>query len=325
MKNPKVFISYSWDSPEHKDWVTALANELRKNGIDAKIDEFITQRGTVNLNRMMIENIRDTDYTLVVLTDKYAEKAESFKGGVGYETSLLVNEIGENIEKIIPIMRFEGDTRKAIPFYLKGVTYIDFSNDHNFYDKLEELKYKILKKDRIEMEPLGEIPDLKSRKVTMETLQKTRSVGISDGLIPDFREITDRDKNRFMKQSYTEIIEYLSQFADQTKQRNHNFDYEIDVVTNKKSVIRYYINGMEKQTVKIWLGSNFSRDEHIFLSYNGDMIDSDNSFNEMITCEVDRNKNLKLKMTMQLYGDKEEKDTNEIAVEIWKHIMQYFR
>jgi hypothetical protein len=55
----------------------------------------------------------------------------------------------------------------------------------------------------------------------------------------------------------------LKQFADQTKQRNDNFDYEIDVVTNKKSIIRYYINEMEKEAVKIWLGSNLSRGEHI--------------------------------------------------------------
>ncbi len=58
MKNPTVFISYSWDNPRHKEWVIALANELRRNGIDATLDEFITQRGTVNLNRMMIEKVK---------------------------------------------------------------------------------------------------------------------------------------------------------------------------------------------------------------------------------------------------------------------------
>ena len=128
-----------------------------------------------------------------------------------------------------------------------------------------------------------------------------------------------------MKKSYTEIIEHLSQLAEQTKRKNHNFDYEIDVLTNKKSIIRYYINDMEKQIVKIWLANNSSKEEYIFLSYNRHIIDSDNSFNEMITCEVDAKKNLKLKMTMQLYGDKEEKDAIEVATLIWKHIMQYFR
>ncbi|HEX3527636.1 MAG TPA: hypothetical protein VH988_11240 [Thermoanaerobaculia bacterium] len=32
---PQVFLSYSHDSPEHKDRVLALCNRLRRDGIDA--------------------------------------------------------------------------------------------------------------------------------------------------------------------------------------------------------------------------------------------------------------------------------------------------
>lgn len=323
MKNPTVFISYSWDTQEHKEWVIALANELRRNGIIAETDEFITQRGTVNLNRMMVENIRDKDYTLVILTDKYAEKADGFKGGVGYETSLLINEITDNINKIIPIMKFNGDTKKAIPFYLKGVTYINFSNDSNFNEKFEELKYRILNVNRIEMEPLGDIPMLKPRKVTMDTLQ--RSTEVYDDLIPNFKEITDRDKNRFIKDSYKEIVDQLIALGEQTKKKNPMFDFEVDVVTNKKSIIKYYINDMEKHSVKIWLGNNFSREENIHLSYGHQGFDSDNSCNEMILCEVNKNKELKLKMTMSMTSNREDRDAKDISVEIWKNITQYLK
>ncbi|GAC1609630.1 MAG: hypothetical protein NVS3B3_16550 [Aquirhabdus sp.] len=31
---PKVFISYSWDSPEHREWVANLGTFLRQRGID---------------------------------------------------------------------------------------------------------------------------------------------------------------------------------------------------------------------------------------------------------------------------------------------------
>ena len=31
----KIFISYSWDSPEHKDWVFfEIAEKLRKDGLE---------------------------------------------------------------------------------------------------------------------------------------------------------------------------------------------------------------------------------------------------------------------------------------------------
>jgi hypothetical protein len=40
MSAPKVFISYSHDSPQHKDWVRSLASALRVNGIDAVLDQW---------------------------------------------------------------------------------------------------------------------------------------------------------------------------------------------------------------------------------------------------------------------------------------------
>ena len=58
---------------------------------------------------MMIENISKSEYTIVVLTDRYADKSNEFEGGVGYETSLLINSMVENIGKIIPILRNKGD------------------------------------------------------------------------------------------------------------------------------------------------------------------------------------------------------------------------
>src|SRR3954470_14996308 len=42
-KNPiRVFISYSWDSEEHKQKVLNLAQRLRSEGVDAHIDRFTT-------------------------------------------------------------------------------------------------------------------------------------------------------------------------------------------------------------------------------------------------------------------------------------------
>ncbi|MFM9069791.1 MAG: SEFIR domain-containing protein, partial [Planctomycetota bacterium] len=39
--NPKVFISYSHDSDEHKALVLGLAERLRTNGVDAGIDQYV--------------------------------------------------------------------------------------------------------------------------------------------------------------------------------------------------------------------------------------------------------------------------------------------
>ena len=40
-----VFISYSWDSEDHKDWVRELADCLASNGIDITLDQYDLQIG----------------------------------------------------------------------------------------------------------------------------------------------------------------------------------------------------------------------------------------------------------------------------------------
>mgnify|MGYP003511259450 CR=1 FL=1 len=87
----RVFVSYSWDSVEHKEWVLKFVNMLRDRwGVNAKCDVFITQSNTTNLNHMMVEEIKDSDYVLIILTESYAEKANKLEGGVGFETKLLI-------------------------------------------------------------------------------------------------------------------------------------------------------------------------------------------------------------------------------------------
>lgn len=36
---PTCFISYSYDSKEHKEWFFALASRLMKNGVDIILDQ----------------------------------------------------------------------------------------------------------------------------------------------------------------------------------------------------------------------------------------------------------------------------------------------
>ena len=42
---PKVFVSYSWSDEDHQNRVLKLANQLRNNGIDVKIDKWDLREG----------------------------------------------------------------------------------------------------------------------------------------------------------------------------------------------------------------------------------------------------------------------------------------
>ena len=143
-KNPKVFISYSHDSPEHKQWVSELAARLRRD-----IVNLIFYHGNPDLDedstQFMESGVRDSDWVLVVCTDRYVRKANDGEGGVGYDsmivTSKLVEELGTN--KFIPIIRQTLAENKT-PEFLKERAYVDFTDDTQFDAKFEELLHERL-------------------------------------------------------------------------------------------------------------------------------------------------------------------------------------
>lgn len=237
MSTPKVFISYSWDSIEHQEWVINLANKLRSSGVEANIDKFATQKSTVNLNRMMIDNFRTNDYIIVVMSEKYAEKANENKGGVGFETTLLSNELNNKLDKIILIKRDNSDDDKVIPYMFKGIYYIDFSDNKDFETKFEELIYKIYKQDFYEVCPLGEKPKLKPKK-----------------LIKNKEEANNREPNFYIKKQ------------DETQELENGKVYETIFANNRKQRIMidkdgYHVEFMDEQ----------GRVTYADVDFNGDM------------------------------------------------------
>lgn len=44
-ENPKLFVSYSWSSPEHEKWVINLATELVEDGVDVIFDKWDLKEG----------------------------------------------------------------------------------------------------------------------------------------------------------------------------------------------------------------------------------------------------------------------------------------
>jgi len=124
-----VFVSYSWDSEEHKKWTLALANRLREHGIDAIIDQTHLPLGARS-PEFMERSVRESGRVLVVCTEIYKRRFDNREGGAGYEghiiTGEIVNEVGKN--KFIPVLR-NGDWKSAVPTALSGIYGVDLRND----------------------------------------------------------------------------------------------------------------------------------------------------------------------------------------------------
>lgn len=138
-----VFISYSWDSENHKQWVKDLATKLRGDGINATLDQWELAPGD-QLPHFMENKIRESKYVLIICTPGYCEKSNHRKGGVGYEDHVMTAEVyqKENHRKFIPILA-EGSWEDAAPSWLLGKCRIDLSTPESSekYEK-EYLKLK---------------------------------------------------------------------------------------------------------------------------------------------------------------------------------------
>jgi len=158
MASPKVFASYSHDSPKHKEWVLRLCTQLRKNGVDVILDQWDLGLGG-DLTSFMESGVRDADEVIVICTPDYVEKANTRQKGVGYEGSMITAELYQNLEttKFIPIIRQSSGNKKT-PDFLGTRVYIDFTDDSQFDVKFDELLRKIHQAPRVRKPPLGKNP-----------------------------------------------------------------------------------------------------------------------------------------------------------------------
>jgi hypothetical protein len=154
---PQVFISYSWDSPEHRSWVTQLAMTLRQNGVEVTLDQWHVRPGE-DLAHFMARGLRESDRVLMICTETYVQKAQQRQGGVGYEQMLVTAQIMREVgtAKFIPIIRQAGHPRQ-LPDELAVRMYIDLSDGPEQHANLLRL-VRDLHDISVPLPPLGRPP-----------------------------------------------------------------------------------------------------------------------------------------------------------------------
>ena len=118
MPQDQVFISYSHDSPEHRQRVLALANQLRKDGVEARIDQYI-QDPNEGWIRWMRSQVKQASRVLLVFTETYQRRfegdEEEGKGlGATFEGAIVTQalyESGGRNAKFRPVVFREEDDR----------------------------------------------------------------------------------------------------------------------------------------------------------------------------------------------------------------------
>jgi hypothetical protein len=104
---PKAFISYSWSSDEHQQWVISLATQMRENGVDVILDKWDLKEGNDAI-AFMEQMVSDSTVkkVIVILDRVYAQKADGRQGGVGTETQIITPQIYKSVDQ----QKFVGKT-----------------------------------------------------------------------------------------------------------------------------------------------------------------------------------------------------------------------
>ena len=126
----RVFISYSHDSPAHRDQVLALSERLRRDGIDTGLDRYIEGSPVQGWPRWMLDQLDAADSVLVVCTETYYRR---FRGhappgtgrGVDWEGALITQELYDSRSrtlKFVPVFLAAPDPR-WIPEPLRAISH----------------------------------------------------------------------------------------------------------------------------------------------------------------------------------------------------------
>jgi hypothetical protein len=124
----RVFVSYSWFSEIHRDWVRQLSEELLRHGISAVLDQKDIYPGD-DIIEFMDAGVSSHPLCIAVCSAEYTSKANRQEGYVWHEVELLtrLDSLETKSIVIIPIVR--DNPAKTIPDRFGKIVYIDMDID----------------------------------------------------------------------------------------------------------------------------------------------------------------------------------------------------
>jgi hypothetical protein len=148
---PRVFISYAYDSEQHKRQVHAFASFLRaEGGIDVRFDQWDTSQRR-DWSVWMLKQFREAGFVIVVASPAYKRRAEGGAlpadgRGVQFEAALLRDLITmdrtEWLPKILPVI-LPGGSIADLPTFLQPYSASRYQVESITIDGMDEL-YRVI-------------------------------------------------------------------------------------------------------------------------------------------------------------------------------------
>ena len=163
MSNPRVFISYSQDSNEHRERVRGLHTSLSRDGCDCQLDAYKDTDEDWPL--WMTRQLEEADFILCIITETYARRFRDRELpnvglGVGWEAGLIRRLLYAkklHNDRIFPAL-FAREDHQHIPLELQGYDYFLLEDAAGY----EALLRKIVKQPQHVRPAIGTAPNLGS-------------------------------------------------------------------------------------------------------------------------------------------------------------------
>jgi tetratricopeptide (TPR) repeat protein len=202
---PRVFISYSHDTPAHKDRVLALSDRLRRQGVDCHIDQY-EQSPAQGWPLWCETEIEQADFVLVACTETYfrrfrKEERPAIGKGAIWEGHSITQELydaqGLNA-KFVPIT-FSPADGAFVPKPLKSTARYGLFEEYDaLYRRLTKQPFVVKPQlgGLVAMparEPLSALPSL-DRAVWQVPFPRNQSFSGREQILADVRATLEKDK-----------------------------------------------------------------------------------------------------------------------------------
>jgi len=289
---------------EDRQFAEAVANGLRDAGVNVFYDDFYAEELWGEDLAVKLREVyhSSSQFCIMIISQHYVAKMwPSHERQQAIER--MIKEMGKTYVLPIRLDRYSGE----VPGLSGTISYLAVgSSDH------QKVVDAFLRK-------IGRGDPPKSKFEPQKSHAKP--------LIPKLKKkFTDKEKNEFLRFSFQEIITLIDGFASETQREYPHFEYEMEMITSRKTVFTLYENEKQISQFKIWIGGLLGGNSISFA--HGDYIDinSDGSMNESISLEEHEGE-LKLKpMGMGMFGADRDKlsSPREVAEYLWKIVCRHF-
>ena len=142
----KVMISYAWDlnDPSHHSWVEKLYSSLSASGLSVTLDKYsLPMVGTNNTFLWMERAVKEAEWIVAVITEKYIEKCDDRDNGnsLGYEIEQIIAKFIKTgrSDRVICITRHHNRSKGRTPSFLPNAFGFDLSDDSLWEDNFNAI------------------------------------------------------------------------------------------------------------------------------------------------------------------------------------------